>query len=85
MGLTVLGVALSSGCAVGPDYTRPAVDVPSTYRTAGTGVPPRTGTNTFADLEWWSVFQDPQLSAYIGDALSNNWDIGGYPTPFPLY
>ena len=38
-----------------------------------TNAPP--GTNSFADLGWWEVFQDPQLTAYIGEALTNNWDI----------
>ena len=33
------------------------------------------GTNTFADLGWWQVVQDPQLNAYISEALTNNWDI----------
>ena len=33
------------------------------------------GTNSFADLGWWQVFQDPQLSAYLSEALTNNWDI----------
>ena len=33
------------------------------------------GASSFADLGWWNVFQDPQLTAYIGEALTNNWDI----------
>jgi multidrug efflux system outer membrane protein len=68
-------VAALAGCAVGPDYKRPAVDAPGAYRTAASGTNAPTGTNTFADLGWWAAFQDPQLTAYIGDALTNNWDI----------
>jgi multidrug efflux system outer membrane protein len=67
-------VAALAGCAVGPDYKRPAVDTPSGYRSAsGTNAPART--NSFADLGWWQVFQDPQLTVYLGEALTNNWDI----------
>lgn len=64
------GLALLAGCAVGPDYQRPTVEEPNAYRAATAA-----GTNTFADLGWWEVFQDPQLSTYISEALTNNWDI----------
>ncbi len=70
-----LAMILLAGCAVGPDYQRPAVEAPAAYRTAASDTNASVGTNTFADLGWWAVFQDPQLSAYIGDALTNNWDI----------
>jgi outer membrane protein, multidrug efflux system len=70
-----LGMTLLSGCAVGPNYKRPAVDAPAAYRSAASDTNAPAGTNTFAGLGWWAVFQDPQLTAYIGDALTNNWDI----------
>jgi NodT family efflux transporter outer membrane factor (OMF) lipoprotein len=66
---------LATSCAVGPNYKRPALNAPADYRTAASATNAPAGTNTFADLGWWSVFQDPQLAAYIGDALTNNWDI----------
>ena len=68
-------VAALAGCAVGPDYKRPAVDSPAAYRTATSDVSAPAGTNSFADLGWWQVFQDPQLTAYIGETLTNNWDV----------
>ena len=68
-------LALLAGCAVGPNYQRPAVNTPDDYRTASTDSPEPTGDNSFADLGWWQVFRDPQMSAYIGEALTNNWDI----------
>jgi len=66
---------LLAGCAVGPDYKRPAMDIPAAYRTAAPDITAAVATNSFADLGWWEVFQDPQLTAYIGEALTNNWDI----------
>jgi multidrug efflux system outer membrane protein len=60
---------------VGPDYQRPAVDAPGAYRTAASDTNAPAGTNTFAEVGWWKVFQDPQLTAYIGESLTNNWDI----------
>ncbi len=69
------GMALLGGCAVGPNYQRPAMDAPAAYRTASSDTNAPAGTNAFSDLGWWAVFQDPQLTAYVGDALTNNWDI----------
>lgn len=73
---TACGAALFlSGCAVGPDYKRPGVDSPTAYRTASSDTNAPAGANSFADLGWWQVFQDSQLSAYLGEALTNNWDV----------
>lgn len=66
---------LLSGCAVGPDYKRPPVDTPSSYRTAASDPSNHSGVPSFADLGWWDAYDDPQLKAYIGEALTNNWDI----------
>lgn len=70
-----LAMILLAGCAVGPDYQRPALYPPAEYRSAASDTNAPAGTNSFADLGWWAVFQDPQLTTYIGDALTNNWDI----------
>src|SRR5262249_12132351 len=32
-------------------------------------------TNSFADLRWWEIYQDPTLSSLIGTALTNNYDL----------
>jgi len=74
-GLFPVLVAALAGCAVGPDYKRPAVDAPAAYRTSTADTNAPSGTSSFADLGWWKVFQDPQLTAYLGEALTNNWDI----------
>lgn len=63
------------GCAVGPDYKRPTVDTPAAYRRAATDTNAPSGPNSFADLGWWDVYEDPQLRAYIAEALTNSYDI----------
>ena len=73
--LSLALVAALAGCAVGPDYQRPGVKAPAAYRTAASDTNAPAGTNSFADLGWWQVFQDPQLTAYLSEALTNNWDI----------
>ena len=66
----LLAVALLAGCAVGPNYKRPAVQTPATFRFAD-----GSATNSFGDLAWWQVFQDPCLRNLIGTALTNNYDL----------
>jgi len=60
-----------AGCAVGPNYHRPVVNAPATFRDATNQVP----TNSLADLPWWSVFNDPVLQELIGTALTNSYDL----------
>lgn len=63
-------VAVLAGCAVGPNYNQPAINTPGNYRFA-----PGQTTNTFGDLPWWEVFQDPMLQDLIRTALTNNYDL----------
>jgi multidrug efflux system outer membrane protein len=62
--------ALLSGCAVGPNYKHPVIDSPANFR--GNAAP---GTNSFGDLEWWAVYQDPILQSLIREAFTNNYDL----------
>jgi multidrug efflux system outer membrane protein len=68
--MTGLAVALS-GCAVGPDYQRPAVDVPSEHR----GAPLAADEQSLADLEWSQVFTDPVLIELVKTSLAANFDL----------
>jgi multidrug efflux system outer membrane protein len=70
--LSLWCVALTlAGCAVGPNYKRPAVNTPAGFRDATNQV----STNSFADLPWWGVFKDPVLQDLIHVALTNNYDL----------
>jgi len=64
-----------AGCAVGPNYRRPALDTPTSYRRAASDQRDLAGTNSLGNLAWWQVMNDPQLQAYIAEALTNSWDI----------
>ncbi len=59
------------GCAVGPNYKRPALETPGNFR----GAPVLASTNSFADLPWWEVFKDDTLQALIRTAFTNNYDL----------
>jgi multidrug efflux system outer membrane protein len=73
--VTVLTTLVLTGCAVGPDYRRPKMDNPATYHRASSDTNVISGTNSFGELGWWDVYEDPQLRIYIADALKNSWDI----------
>lgn len=64
-------LALCSGCAVGPNYVRPEVSAPATYRSA---LDPAEAAS-LADLPWWEVFADPVLERLIETALEGNYDL----------
>jgi multidrug efflux system outer membrane protein len=60
--LIALLVLLMIGCEVGPDYKRPAVNVPGSYRQAlAPDIAPASQAPSIADQQWTSVFQDAAL------------------------
>ncbi len=61
---------LIAGCTVGPDYVKPAIDMPQAFDNAD-----RDARQT-ANIAWWRQFQDPALDALISEAIANNRDIG---------
>jgi multidrug efflux system outer membrane protein len=71
----VLTSALISGCMVGPNYHRPAVQAPSAYRDLSESPLRQAQAASYADLPWWQVFQDPQLQELIRTALKQNYDL----------
>jgi multidrug efflux system outer membrane protein len=69
-------VVFCSGCAVGPNYKRPAVPTPPEYRGASAGSPGQQQTTlSFADQKWWDAFQDDVLRDLIKRALAQNYDL----------
>jgi len=64
----VLALPLSA-CMVGPDYRRPDVDVPATWRLGD------VETGEISNIVWWDQFQDPVLSDLVRTALASNKDL----------
>ena len=64
---------LLSGCAVGPNYKRPTVSVPTDYRDS-TPSPTAPGSS-LGNEKWWDVYQDPVLADLIHTALQQNYDV----------
>jgi len=71
----ILSSIAMTGCMVGPNYHRPAVQTPTAFRDLKEDQQAQAQTASFADLPWWQVFQDPQLQELIRTALKENYDL----------
>jgi multidrug efflux system outer membrane protein len=66
----VVGALLGAGCAsVGPDYERPALELPAAWPAAPEVGVPVTGAH------WWSVYGEPALDRLMAEALEHNKDL----------
>ncbi|MBX3331705.1 MAG: efflux transporter outer membrane subunit [Nitrospira sp.] len=66
-----IGSFVLAACAVGPDYTRPDLSPPTSFRMAGA----EAEGESFANLPWWELLQDQALHDLIQTALRENKDL----------
>jgi len=84
--IAVLAMSLLSGCAAGPDFTRPAAPEVSAYtahplsttvasaKVAG-GQAQRFSAGMNIPADWWTLFHSGPLNELIEEALRNNPDL----------
>lgn len=65
------GTTFLAACAIGPEYKRPEVDSPASFR----GADARFDNRSLADIEWWQVYEDPRLQDLLRAALTQNRDV----------
>jgi len=65
----MLPALLLAGCAVGPNYKRPAVTVPSQFPGAA------ADAASLADKKWSDLFDDAALRQLLADSIANNFDL----------
>jgi NodT family efflux transporter outer membrane factor (OMF) lipoprotein len=72
--VSLLLLSLLTGCAVGPNYKRPAVATPPAYRqpTPATEAPDK---GSLADLAWANLFQDDVITGLVKTALKQSNDL----------
>lgn len=77
--VTVLGLGVLGGCAVGPDYQVVEVPLSSSYAFAESGSHPAwvqvNPTLTPDPQAWWQLFQDPLLDQWIQELHQQNIDL----------
>jgi len=86
--LVALGAAAFAGCAVGPDYQRPAPPAVASYTAAealplGTATAPGIGgaaqrflSGAEIPARWWELFRSEALDRWIREALANSPTLG---------
>ncbi|MDM0086860.1 MULTISPECIES: efflux transporter outer membrane subunit [unclassified Variovorax] len=76
--LALSAIALAAGCAVGPDYVRPALPASASYAPASSTSPAadpqaqRFSLGRDIQADWWKVFGSPALDALIERAFAAN-------------
>ncbi|HEY4212615.1 MAG TPA: efflux transporter outer membrane subunit [Steroidobacteraceae bacterium] len=63
-----VGLALLTGCAVGPNYSPPHMDVPAQFVE-------RTDAQRSPLVQWWGQFGDAELQSLVQRALQSNLDL----------
>jgi len=74
VGVLVFLLSLSS-CLVGPNYKRPSVAAPPSYRGATPDVAGSESAASLGDEKWWNVFQDEELQKLVRTGLTQNFDV----------
>jgi NodT family efflux transporter outer membrane factor (OMF) lipoprotein len=72
--ISVLSMLLFAGCTVGPNYRRPAAEVPATYKEVGEWKPAQPNDQSISG-NWWEIFQDPQLNALEAQVNVSNQNL----------
>lgn len=67
-----VALALMAGCAVGPDYIKPAAPEPSAWIEKED---PKLKSEPADFATWWTVFNDPVLDKLIDTAYQQNLDL----------
>ena len=87
--MVVASALVLAGCVVGPKYSRPSVQTPSSYKEIGTSN--TAGDNTWKQAqpsdsasrgEWWRQFDDPQLNELEEKASAANQNIAAAASSF---
>jgi outer membrane protein, multidrug efflux system len=68
--ILLVAALISPSCAVGPNFLRPSVGVPSKFRGSSS-----ESAESIADLGWWQAYRDAELQSLIREALRNNKDL----------
>src|SRR5258708_31750298 len=71
---SVVALSLVSGCAIGPNYSRPETEVPAAFKEAGDWIVARP-SDAVPKGKWWQVFNDPVLDGLMEQVSVSNQDL----------
>jgi NodT family efflux transporter outer membrane factor (OMF) lipoprotein len=75
------GLLAVAGCAIGPNYHRPAVATPPAFRESE-GWAPISPKDTIDRGAWWSIYSDPQLDALEQKVNLSNQNVKAYEAQY---
>ena len=70
--LVAIAAVMLAGCAVGPNYKRPALTLPEQFRGDASQTPADV---SIADTKWPDLFHEPVLRKLVETALQENFDL----------
>ena len=75
--MTLPVLLILTGCAVGPDYHRPAFATPATFKEAAIWQPaqPQNPAMPEPHSDWWKIYGDAQLDELLPQLLLSNQNI----------
>ncbi|HEX7605173.1 MAG TPA: efflux transporter outer membrane subunit [Usitatibacter sp.] len=69
--LAALAAVALAGCAIGPDYSRPALDLPAGYPSGEASA----AAQPAVEDKWWTLYGDATLDELVAAALAKNPDV----------
>ncbi|TDG08245.1 efflux transporter outer membrane subunit [Paraburkholderia guartelaensis] len=70
-----LALAALAGCAIGPNYSKPAVEIPATFKEGVDWQRAQANPQAALASSWWTVYDDPKLTQLIEQSLKANQSI----------
>ncbi|WP_395068022.1 efflux transporter outer membrane subunit [Paraburkholderia silvatlantica] len=64
-----------AGCAIGPDYSKPAVEIPATFKEGVNWQRAQANPQAALSSSWWTVYDDPTLTQLVEQSLKANQSI----------
>jgi NodT family efflux transporter outer membrane factor (OMF) lipoprotein len=71
-----------AGCAVGPDYQRPATPMPASYKEAPQGWKLAQPSDQFDRGEWWTIYNDASLNDLEARLNQSNQSIAQFAAAY---
>jgi NodT family efflux transporter outer membrane factor (OMF) lipoprotein len=69
--LLAICAALLAACAVGPNYRRPGMETPTSFKNTASSPPAAAA----APDDWWTLFHDDELNRLIGEVEVSNQNL----------
>jgi len=69
--ISIISTLVLAGCAVGPDYVKPKIDTPDSFRH---DIEENKTDSNNRNSKWWTQLKDERLASYVNQVLESNFD-----------